>query len=137
MRTRTQKFSTPLTAVRVGAAGSVNETRPLLVRACVSSVGEDFPAAGSETTALLSDVNSDVNSDAQPRPSQHSHASLTTGRGYSSPVAGLVLGRVTSNCNVTFAPPAEKASDCARESASPARGLSPQGKKLLLVSRGA
>src|SRR3954468_126579 len=115
MRTRTQKFSTPLTAARAGAAGKVNETRPLFLKACVSSAGGVRPGAVlSVTNAVLSGFNSDVNRVAHLRPSQNSQACLTTGVGYGCSVAGSVAGRVTLIASVTFVPAAEKASDCAR-----------------------
>ena len=69
------------------------------------------------TAPLLSVIApplSDVNSVAQLRPSQNSHACVTTAVVKAWPVAGLIEGRVTFMSSVTVAPAEEKASDCAR-----------------------
>src|SRR5262245_26421994 len=107
MRTRSQKFSTPLTIVVAGAtvAGSLKFTDPpVLVRALVVSL-KSF-AAG-----CCSPVRVDVPIFIQFEPSHTSHTSVRSVEGGGgAPGRGLA----TSIVKVIKAPAADKASRCAR-----------------------
>src|SRR5215475_11679939 len=105
MRTRSQKFSTPLTIVVAGAtvAGSLNLTNPpVLVRALVVS-------SNSFATGVCSPVGVEVPIGIHFEPSHTSHTSVRSFEGTGGVGGGPVMGLATSIVKVIKAPAADKA----------------------------
>ena len=131
MRTRSQKFSTPLTVVAATCVGSLKLTSPDLVKALVVSVN-------SLAIGVCGPLRVDVPMASHSTPFHTSHRSLrlreaADGRWrYASGAVGLtrVIGRVI------LAPASENVSPWASQNVSPNLGFSPKGKKSLLKSTG-